>query len=319
MKVGNLIVKEEGGEVLVRLKEYLQSLGISRFASFKYTNGNIMFPCPIHKDGQEEKPSAGMTLGSEGGVIHCFTCGYTSNIAKMISDILEKKDQGKFGIGWLKSNFEYEEYSSREIKVNLSRDKKEKRLNFINEQELECYRYMHPYMENRKISEEMAELYDVGYDRKSKSLTFPVRDLKGRVLYIIRRSVNYKFFNIPENEDKELYGAYEFKEYFPDIREIVICESCINAITSTRYGRPAVALIGRFISPRQIETLKKLNVRKVVLGLDGDVWGREATYKIGKTLQKHKFLVSFLDLPDGKDINDLNKKDFKKLNEILLT
>ena len=60
--------------------------------------------------------------------------------------------------------------------------------------------------------------------------------------------------------------------------------------------------------------LKKLNIRKFILAFDGDEAGRKAERKFRKALSNDK-LVRAYHLPEGKDINDLNKEEFLNLEE----
>ena len=88
-------------EVLQELKSQLALQGIYRFDKFIETENHIQFNCPIHKGGQERKPSCGITknrivteLGNgnkkvtEAGTVHCFQCGYTTSLPEMISGVL---------------------------------------------------------------------------------------------------------------------------------------------------------------------------------------------------------------------------------------
>ena len=50
---------------------------------------------------------------------------------------------------------------------------------------------------------------------KSEMLTFPVYDSEGRCLFIVKRSVNYKHFIIPEKITKDIFGMNHIT---PDIK-----------------------------------------------------------------------------------------------------
>ena len=248
------------------LRSQLQAQGIMRFQSIKRSGSYIITHCPIHKGGQERRPSCGIKVEEDNkktpvGYTHCFTCGYSASLPQMISDVFGMKDYGRFGAKWLINNFVCLEIKSRpEIQLDLKRgtDEKNSHLKFISEQELSSYRYYHPYMFARRLTEEVIERYDVGYDKKTKCLTFPVRDLQGRTLFIARRSVEGKYFNYPKDIEKPLYGIYEIKRFLenggrktnsyggiiPKLNKIYICESIINALTVNVYNEWAVATNG---------------------------------------------------------------------------
>lgn len=317
-------------EVLYELKAQLETNGIKRFAEFKKGTRNIQFNCPIHNEGQERKPSCGIsTVNQEGtpaGTVHCFTCGYTASLEQMIGHCFGKDDEGAFGREWLIKNFLTISIENRkDIILDLQRgNNKTNNSNYITEEELDSYRYYHPYMYKRRLTDEIIEKFDVGYDNhfelkdkfgKVKSvlrcLTFPVRDINGNTLFIARRSVDIKFFHYPEGVDKPVYGLYELPK---DVKEVIVCEGILDALTCWVYGRPAVCLLG-LGTQKQYEQLRKLKCRKLITALDPDEAGQKATKRLKKALYGNKLVTSYI-IPEGKDINDLTKKEFENLQEL---
>ena len=88
----------------------------------------------------------------------------------------------------------------------------------------------------------------------------------------------------------------------------------INAITLWVYGKYAVALNGTG-TKSQIEQLKKINCRKLILALDPDKAGRLGSIKLYRNLKNYKIITFLAGIPEGKDINDLDEEQFKKLYE----
>jgi DNA primase len=316
-------------QVLNELKVQLELNGILRFAEFKVGPRNIQFNCPIHNDGQERKPSCGIsTVNKEevpAGTVHCFTCGYTASLEQMISDCFGKDDDGAFGKEWLIKNFLTISIENRkDIILDLERGNNRKTTSYVSEEELDSYRYYHPYMYKRRLTDEVIEQFDVGYDDhfelkdkfgKVKSvlrcLTFPVRDINGNTLFIARRSVDIKFFHYPEGVDKPIYGLYELPK---DANEIIVCESVLNTLTCYTYGKPSVALLG-LGTEYQYDQLRKLPCRKIITALDPDGAGYRATERLKKALKGNKLVTSYV-LPEGKDVNDLEKEEFENLEEL---
>jgi len=320
-------------EVLKELKSQLELNGILRFAEFKVGSSNIQFNCPIHNDGQEKRPSCGISIINKenvpAGTVHCFACGYTASLEEMISHCFGKNDNGEFGKEWLIKNFLTISVENRkdiilDINRNNNTTNNTNYINYITEEELDTYRYYHPYMYQRKLTNEIIEKFDVGYDNHFelkdkfgkvknvlKCLTFPVRDEKGNVLFIARRSVDIKFFHYPEGVDKPVYGLYELPK---DADEVIVCESILNALTCYVYGKPAVALLG-LGTEYQYEQLRKLHCRKIITAFDPDMAGYRATQRLKKALKGYKLITSYI-LPEGKDINDLEEDEFKNLEEI---
>ena len=157
-------------------------------------------------------------------------------------------------------------------------------------------------MYQRKLTDEVIEKFDIGYDEHFelkdeegkvkqvlRCLTFPVRDVSGNTLFIARRSVDIKFFHYPEGVIKPVYGLYELPD---DVREVIICESILNALTCYVYGKPAVALNG-LGTEYQYEQLKRLPARKFIIALDPDEAGQRATRKLRKALRGSKLVTQY--------------------------
>ena len=191
-------------------------------------------------------------------------------------------------------------------------------VNYISEEELASYRYTVPYMYERGLTDDLIVKFDVGYDanwippgRKNPApcITFPVRNKFGKTLFLCRRVINYKMYNYPEGIEKPLYGI----DMIPKgCNELMIVESCINALTCWKYGHPAVALMGTGNS-LQVHQLKELGISNIVLAMDGDDAGRRASAKLKRAL-KSCSIVWTMHLPDGKDVNDL--KSLEEFNGI---
>ena len=279
-------------DVLEELKDQLALNGVERFRKFRRTQNHIQFCCPFHNGGQELKPSCGITTSDikqgdkvvKAGTVHCFACGIVCSLEEMISRLFGKDDFGIFGIEWLKKNFLTIEYDERpKIVLDMERHKSitENDRTYISEEELDSYRYIHPYMYQRKLTDDVIEMFDVGYDKdfviKSKKgkeshlrcITFPVRDITGKTLFIARRSVDTKFFHYPAGAEKPVYGIYELSLLPEYPKEIIICESIINCLTCYVYGKPAVALNGTG-TDFQYKQLRESPCRKYILGLDPD-------------------------------------------------
>lgn len=315
-QVNGIPIIEDELVILETLREELLKIDIDVLRNFKRSGNNIQFTCPIHNHGMERKPSCGITTSKindiESGTVHCFSCGYTASLEKMISDCFGYLDEGNYGKRWLVNNFVTVSVSSRKnIDLDINRSiKKSVRTNFVTEEELSKYRYYHPYMYQRKLTDEIIELFDVGYDKEQKTLTFPVRDINGNTLFIARRSVLTKYFHYPEDVDKPIYGIFELPE---EADEIIICESILDCLTCWVYGKYAIALNGTG-SFKQYELLKKIKCRKFICALDPDKAGYIGTQKLKKYLGKTKLVTQYF-LPCGKDVNDLDYVEFCNLKE----
>lgn len=312
MIIDNIIINSSYYDILTAFRVYLNSRGINYFREIKLGQDNIMVTCPFHKNGQEKKASCGISI--KDGTVHCFTCGTVKSFTQMLSYCLGYNDNGEKGLSWIINNVEYDKLEQRSLPFNLNREKEE--ITYVSEQELDSYRYYHQYMFDRKLTKEVIEKFDVGFDIKNNSVTFPVRDINGRTLFIARRRVDYKYFNYPSGVLKPLYGVYEMNK---SDKSIILCESIFNCLTCYVYGKEALALNGTG-SKEQIEQISKLNVRSIYLGLDNDEAGNRGSIRIYEKL-KNRFIFYRMIFPVGKDINDLNKEEFENIyyNAIKMT
>lgn len=297
--------------------------------------------CPIHKDGTERKPSCGILLREQykngqrypAGWCHCFTCGYAHTLPELVSDLLKARNMSGSGLDWLKQYVPGFDGSQSDIELLIPKDLMssltnnfaleyirnitEPKSSYVSEEELASYRFTVPYMYERKLTDEIIELYDIGFDpnhvpsgRKKPlpCITFPVRDINGNTLFICRRSIEGKYFNYPTGITKPVYGLYEIPK---GCKSLVICESCLDSHVSVRYGKPSVALLGTGNS-YQINQLKQLGMREFVIFTDGDDAGRKAAAKLKKALQSVA-IVWVVPTPDDKDVNSLTEEEFNEL------
>ena len=175
--------------------------------------------------------------------------------------------------------------------------------NGITEEELDKYRYIHPYMYQRGLTDEIIERFDIGYDRERKEITFPVRDIEGRCVFVAGRSVERKFFRLPQGLNKPLYQGYRFCD--GTYKVAYITESFLNCLTCWKYDKSAIAMIGTG-NQKQYEILNKLPVREYILAFDPDEAGRKATERFKKYV--HGKIIKELVYPDDRDINDLQEE-----------
>ena len=321
MEVNNHVILDDTQDILIELRKQLELNGVKRFAKFIDSGKNIQTNCPFHKEGQERKPSFGINKNT--GECHCFGCGWSGTLSEMISNCFGKDDFGDYGNKWLIRNFLSVAVESRpDIDVDFGRRKKitSETKKYISEQELDSYRYTHPYMYKRKLTDEIIDLFDIGYDKSTECITFPNRDINGNCLFIARRSVKTKFFNYPQDVEKPVYGLYEcnicaktIKNWFPN--EIIICESMLDALTCWVYGKYAVALNGTG-NENQFKTLRNMPNRKFILATDMDEAGLKARERIRQSLGNKLVTEYVWDINVAKDINDMNKEYFDSLKEV---
>lgn len=334
-------------DILIELKSELNANNIDLIRKYKDGPTHIQICCPYHANGQERRPSAGIRKSD--GVFHCFACNEVHSLQEVISHCFGHTDDivGSFGWQWLLKNFAVIKTEERkDVEIDLVRN------NFANKntildssdsnkstrvtaEELDSYRYIHPYMYKRGLTDEVIELFDIGYDKKSDCITFPIRDESGNVLFIARRSVKTKFFNYPEGVEKPLYGLYELYTYtdlymkksncrvisvmepYPviPVEEVIVTESMLDALSFWTVGKYAVALNG-LGNELQFKQLRELPCRKIILATDMDERGLAARKRIRRNLQNTKIITEYIFPKGRKDANDCTKEELLNLEEV---
>ena len=237
---------------------------------------------------------------------NCFGCGWRASFVTFVANCLNISYRD--ATEWILNISTYD-YVEEERKI-VDIDNVEKEVNnydtlpIVTLDELKSYDYIHPYMFKRRLTDEIINKFDVGYDPKTQALTFPVW-VDGKCLFVARRKVNYKRFDMPEIYPKPIYGL----DYLTT-NEVIVCESVLNALTCYVYGKEAVALFGTG-SDYQISLLNKLPQREIILALDNDTAGRAGTKRLIKQL--HGKIITYMKVPEGKDINDLEQHEFEKI------
>ena len=273
---------------------------------------NIRVTCPHHKNGLENTPAGDIYIGPatdkvEYGWFKCFTCGEQGPFYHFIAECFDTDDE--WAKEWLLENYadgiiEYEiDLPEIDLKNNT------KKTEYLSESVLDEFEDFHPYMLKRKLTKEVCKQFEVKYDKKTKSLVFAVRDEKGKLVMLTRRSVLDKTFIIDADKEKPVYLLYYLLKN--NIQEAYICESQINALTLWTHGFPGVALFGTG-SKHQYDILNKSNIRVYNLLFDGDDAGDKGIQKFLKNIRKD-VIINVIKVPRGKDINDLDYNELENL------
>lgn len=275
----------------------------------------IMVTCPYHKGGHEQHPSCSIYTSYDSssimpGTLHCLTCGASKQIWQWVGYCFEKDDQ--FGKDWLIDRFGdfYLINDSFSIDEEIKLTNNYSKSIILSNDILDNFAYYHPYLLNRKISFDIAKKYNVGWDSQSNDITFPIWDKQGNLVGINRRNVTKKIYKLAENINKEIYLLnFILKD---NVDNVWVTESQINALDLETKGFRAIALLGTGCK-YQYEILKKSGIRQYTLALDGDLAGRKGIKRFIENMP-NDIIISVVDLPNGKDINDLTDEEFRNLN-----
>lgn len=301
-------------QLLLDLRNSLSQNGIYMLHTIKPVGNNIMVSCPSHKNGQEKKPSCGISLTDTykgdrkipAGTAHCFTCDYTATLTEFISLCFDYKDGGLFGNKWIKANYNVSTSRTRHVNLNFNvRTSTKKHYDTIDDNLLEPYRYTVDYMYKRGLTDNVIEQFDIGYDNEQDAITIPVPDLKGDIKWVQRRLIKHKQYIIPQGINKTdfLLGASEVIKQHREKDPVYIVESPFNMLTLWSMNYPAICLFGTG-GGNQYEMLRKLPIRHYIIALDPDEAGIKGSRKLLKELNTYKIL-SKLNYTDSRDINEL--------------
>lgn len=306
--IDNKLIDENIETILKQLRieshgKYLNVIGHEN-------NYNVKITCPYHKGGKESHPSCFVYSNRnndelEYGYFRCFTCGEKGHLYDLVSYCLNiDVETAK---KWLVNNFS-NTFVTKELtlpKIEFVKNAQ----NYLDESVLNQYAFYHPYLEDRGISFETAKKFQVGWNKEHNSITFPVWDRHGRLIGITERYIDEKKFNIPTDMKKPIYLLDFIIE--EGHTSVFVCESQINCLTLWEWGYPAIALFGTG-SKLQYEILKTSGIRHYYLCFDGDDAGRKGANRFINYMNKDD-LITNINMPNGKDVNDLTKEEFEGL------
>lgn len=305
LKIGNKTISTPIIDILKSIRSQLRN---GKLRDIKPRENNIRVTCPFHSNGLEKTAASDIYIGDdediEYGFFRCFVCNSKGPFYHFVAECFDATDE--WAKEWLIDNFSdgLIEYQIDLPEITL--DKSVKKINYLDENCLTNFESFHPYMIKRKLTQKVIDTFEIKYDSKSRSLVFPVRDEKGKLLMLTRRSVDNKNFLIDKNKEKPLYLLYYILQH--NIKEFLITEAQIDALTSWGYGFPAVATIGN-PSDHQIDLLNKSGVRILYLAFDKDEWGEKFKNRLLSEIRKDIIVIP-INFPEGyKDINDLENRD----------
>lgn len=162
------------------------------------------------------------------------------------------------------------------------------------------------------------------YDRFRGRIMFPLRNHRGQIVgfsgRVLEKSAKEaKYINSPEtsvyHKSKMLFGLSELYQQIRKAGRIVIVEGEFDVISSVQAHVDTVAAIkGSALTTEHAKLLGRV-VQTVLLALDTDAAGVEATKKAITTLRETALDLKVVVLPKGKDPDDLARTDPKLWRE----
>ena len=167
------------------------------------------------------------------------------------------------------------------------------------------------------------EIYDVGlakrgregrlYDHFRRRITFPLCDVRGRVIGFGARAVGAdqkpKYVNTPEGElfhkRQMVYGAHVARASAAKAGTVVVAEGYTDVIALHQSGiENAVCIMGTSLTEEQVRALRRL-APVALLALDADNAGQEAMLRAARVAAGEDLRLRVAPLPEGLDPADL--------------
>jgi len=179
----------------------------------------------------------------------------------------------------------------------------------------------HPYLDTRGITPDERKAFDIGHCRSDRSvmrnrICFALHNEAGELIGYVGRwpgedvPADEGIWKLPPGFNKQamLYNLHRVL----GSKYVVAVEGVWSVIRLKRLDIPAVALLGRVVTDAHIRLLKHAGIRAVVVMMDGDGPGRNATATIIPFLARHLW-VRLAEVPDGMQPDGLHDELVRSL------
>ena len=346
IEVGGLALFTTVHQILLDIRLELVEQEKVIIQDIKYSEGtsNIMITCPFHANGQEKNPSCGISTKTiwrngtmyEPGTVNCFSCGFKANLFMFIAMLLGSNNEA-VGRRWLVQKYNATAIEGRSVfEIPFKQDNSKVKYTYLNESVLDSYKYTSAYLYSRRFNDDTIEFFEFGYNYGNKTITIPVRDHTGGLVFIKQRFIippvgMDKYLNTPGIPKQYiLYGFYHvlmLKQAIEDgtcdnkkLEEnfhkygVVITEGEFNAAYLWQNNMPAVSLLGRILFNEQMRLLLRNGIHSCILWMDNDKFGQEAQKIIKKKLNKIRlWQPDYNQFPQYNDANDFPSEDLVRL------
>ena len=306
-----VILKE--GRILSILEKY-------KFKGIRKSVGkNIICFCPFH----DNKHTPSFSLNLKTGLWCCFSgeCDLKGNFVKLIMKLERCNYEDALKI--IYSGSENLVYESMLDNLNFDKEMKEKKdIPYIDLKPcmLESIPKWEYYLNKINIKPEIAKKAGIEVSKNKyyyNKLIIPVfesNDKKNILDVELRKwlpqDLEKKVLYLPGSEMKK--WVYGFGLYPKAPKTAILVEGVKDVLTIMGFGFFALGIFGTKMSKEKINMLLKNGIQRVIISLDSDDAGNEASKKIEKEMSNY-FEVFKINLPQGKDPNDLNYEEFLNL------
>lgn len=253
---------------------------------------NILALCPFHDN--TDTPS--FTMSMTKGLFFCFSCGAKGNLNTFLRLV---------GVTRVVIDRHYQRIIDR-VSAYVPKPMNQKKPSLftgdsIPEGTLGIFDYCPIDLVDQGFPEQLLQQYDVGFDKDHMRITFPLRDLMGRLIGISGRAVlnesprykvydhEYEKWGMPPHKTDKRYVLWNADRIYPSAffqiaPKIVIVEGFKACLKLIQHGVPnTVALLGTYLSPEHRWILERIGGEVYVM-LDNNEAGRKGTARVASQL-----------------------------------
>ena len=283
-----------------KFKSQLKTYFIKRLGAFEYRRGWMRIPtCPYC--GREQKLGVNLSMYRT----NCFRCNAHPSPAQLIMDIEGFTEYHEL-INFLNNG------QFKEEKIELAESKPlylPEGFRNISIGDSQLAKSIRGYIKKRGFNPDQFSRFGIGYGTMGTTYGYLIIPFyyQGQLKYYNARNVIGKGPRY-NNPDKDITGlGKQFIIFNHDALEMFICEGALNALT---MGDRGIATMGKAISQYQINELLKSQCERYIILLDPDA--KQYAINLALKLVAYK-KVKVVFLPDGKDCNDLGKREVLRL------
>jgi len=316
------------------MHDIVDEIALQNLRSVKIKDSFVSAACPFHKGGQERRPS--FWINRHEGKWGCFTCDAGGS---SLRTLLEKLQIRGRRADQMIEEAERQAEKNAPIREARKKKKQRADFvgeSILPEEFLGLYDYTPLALIDAGFDEEVLQRHWVGYDTKLDRITYPIFDAYGNLVGISGRQPDgqvpkYKVYQgwhtvtDPKNGKQErrpgelgemfpryssdnikdhLWRAHFFYEklyHGGDDAYVVLVEGYKACLWLVQLGLEYTgALMGAYISPKQLQLVSRLGVPTYVW-MDNDDAGRRASRRISRMLAREIHEVYECFYPEGYD------------------
>jgi len=288
-------------------------------------NGWLRFCCPLapvkHENGRDTNPSMGISLGANSRV-HCFACDFHGSGYDLLLELKLAKLPGDFRMALA--------IASSDVEVEVpwfggfeSSEPERKQLHLFDEvwcgqfvpafYEHNGKGYVHPYLEKRGVSYQVAKTMDFRLDEREGRVGVPVRDFDGRLYGFHGRAVEagvnpvYRMYRYDGHTNASVWLG----EHWVDTdKPVLMVESVFDVARALEVAENVICPLTASLGFAKLQRMR--DVFEVVTVFDRDKAGDAARARCSGTLNAERLV--HLKPPVGyKDVGEVPVEELRVL------